>query len=158
MRQEEHFLEAFGARRSRQGSTATSRRHHVATSPSHDVEVNYYRSQPGLTSRRHHVATSSRRDVTTSRRLLKILHLIIKCEEARESRVLVCVRLETDFGETCNTDWRILLVFLYWILFIYLVIFGFYDGVLHALYFVYFFHDVLNSFLGLHQTLSQTMD
>ena len=66
--------------------------------PRHDVEVNYYRSQPGLTSRRHHVATSSRRDVTTSRRLLKILHLIIKCEEARESRVLVCVRLETDFG------------------------------------------------------------
>ena len=62
------------------------------------------------------------------------------------------------FWETCNTDWRILLVFLHWILFIYLVIFGLYDGVLHALYFVYFLHDVLNSFLGLHQTLSQTMD
>ena len=38
-------------------------------------------------ARKHcHVATSPRRDVTTSRRLLKILHLIIKCEEARESR------------------------------------------------------------------------
>ena len=49
-------------------------------------------------ARKHcHVATSSRRDVTTSRRLLKILHLIIKCEEARESRALACVRLETDF-------------------------------------------------------------
>ena len=81
--------------RSRQGSTATSRRLHVATPSSHDVEVNYYRSQPGLTSRRHHVATSLRRDVTTSRRLLKILHLIIKCEEARKSRALECVRPET---------------------------------------------------------------
>ena len=38
--------------------TATSRRHHVATSPRRDV----------TTSRRHHVATSPRRDVTTSRR------------------------------------------------------------------------------------------
>ena len=81
--------------RSRQGSTATSRRLHVATPSSHDVEVNYYRSQPGLTSRCHHVATSLRRDVTTSRRLLKILHLIIKCEEARKSRALECVRPET---------------------------------------------------------------
>ena len=144
--------------RSKQGSTATSRRLHVATSPSHDVEVNYCRSQPVLTSRRHHVATSPRRDATTSRRLLKILHLIIKCEEARESRVLEFVRPETRNWRPANTDWRILLVFLYWILFIYLVIFGLYDGVLHTLYFFYFLHDVLNSFLGLHQTLSQTMD
>ena len=90
MRQEEHFLEAFWSKEEQ------ARKHcHVATSPNHDVEVNYYRSQPGLTSRRHHVATSSRRDVTTSRRLLKILHLIIKCEEARESRVLEFVRPET---------------------------------------------------------------
>ena len=59
------FGSLFGAMRSRQGSTATSRRLHVATSPSHDVEVNYYRSQPVPTSRRHHVATSSRRDVSS---------------------------------------------------------------------------------------------
>ena len=144
--------------RSRQGSTATSRRLHVATSSSHDVEVNYYRSQPGLTSRRYHVATSPRRDVNTSRRLLKILHLIIKCEEARESRAWECVRPETRNWRPANTDWRILLGFLYWILFIYLVIFGLYDGVFHTLYFVSLLHDVLNSFLGLHQTLSQTMD
>ena len=95
MRQEEHFLEAFWSNEEQARSTGTSRRLHVATSPSHDVEVNYYRSQPGLTSRRHHVATSPRRDVTTSRRLLKILHLIIKCEEARESRALEFVRPET---------------------------------------------------------------
>ena len=89
------FGSLFGAMRSRQGSTATSRRLHVATSPSHDVEVNYYRSQPVPTSRRHHVATSPCRDVITSRRQLKIQHLIIKCEGARESRVLKSVRPET---------------------------------------------------------------
>ena len=32
------------------------------------------------------------------------------------------------------------------------------DDVFHTIYFVVFFHDVLNSFLGLHQTLSQTLD
>ena len=97
--------------RSKQGSTATSRRLHVATSPSHDVEVNYYKSQPVLTSRRLHVATSPCRDVTTSRRLLKILHLIIKCEEARESRVLKCVRPETELGEPATLTRRTFLEF-----------------------------------------------
>ena len=144
--------------RSRQGTTATSRRLHVATSPSHDVEVNFYRSQPFPTSRRHHVATSPRRDVTTSRRQLKILHLIIKCEGARKSRVLKNVRPETRIWRTCNTDLKNILGILYWILVICLIIFGSYEDVLHILYFVSLFHDVLNSFLGLHQTLSQTMD
>ena len=65
--------------------------------------------------------------------------------------------------ETRNWDLQTLtggffLDFLYWILFIYLVIFGLYDGVFHTLYFVSLLHDVLNSLLGLHQTLSQTMD
>ena len=32
------------------------------------------------------------------------------------------------------------------------------DDVFHTIYFVSFLHDVLNLFLGLHQTLSQTMD
>ena len=134
MRQEEHFLEAFWSNeeqarkhchvatsprrdvtKSRRGGQLlqkstflTSRRHHVSTSPRRDV----------TTSRRHHVATSPRRDVTTSRRLLKILHLIIKCEEARESRDIgVCAARDTIL-ETCNTDLKILLGFLYWFLFI----------------------------------------
>ena len=77
---------------------------HVATSPSHDVGVNKCRSQPVITSRRHHVATSSRRDVTTLRRQLKNLHLIIKCERARELRVQKNVRLEIRNFRTCNTD------------------------------------------------------
>ena len=125
-----------------------STRHHVMTSPRRDV----------TTSRRHHVATSPRHDVTTSRRQLKILHLIIKCEGARDSRVWKNVRPETRIWRTCNTDLKNILGFLYWILFICLIIFGSYDDVLHILYFVSLFHDVLNSFLGLHQTLSQTMD
>ena len=149
--------------RSRQGAlprrdVSTSRRHQVTTWRSTITEVNPVSRRDVTTSRRHHVATSPRRDVTTSRRLLKILHLIIKCEEARESRALEFVRPETRNWRPANSDWRILLVFLYWILFTYLVIFGLYDGVLHTLYFVYFLHDVLNSFLGLHQTLSQPMD
>ena len=97
--------------RSRQGTTATSRRLHVATSPSHDVEVNYYRSQPFPTSRRHHIATSPRRDVTTSRRQLKILHLIIKCEGARKSRALKNVRPETRIGRPATLTGRFFLDF-----------------------------------------------
>ena len=37
-------------------------------------------------------------------------------------------------------------------------IFGSHDDVFHTIHFVSFFHDVLNLFLGLYQTLSQTMD
>ena len=138
MRQEEQLLEAFWSNEEQARKPL----------PRRDV----------TTSRRHHVATSPRRDVTTSRRQLKILHLIIKCEGARDSRVWKNVRPETRIWRTCNTDLKNILGFLYWILFICLIIFGSYDDVLHILYFVSLFHDVLNSFLGLHQTLSQTMD
>ena len=159
MRQEEQLLEAFleqgGAGKE---VTATSRRLHVATTPSHDVGVNKCRSQPFTTSRRHHVATSSRRDITTSRRQLKNLHLIIKCERAREFRVLKNVRPEIRNLRTCNTDFKHLLGFLYWFFFIVLIIFGSHENILHITYFVSFLHDVLSLFLGLHQTLSQTMD
>ena len=81
--------------------------------PRRDVDVTKSRRGGQLfrKSTIHHVATSSRRDVTTSRRLLKILHLIIKCEEARESRGLEGVRPETRNWRPANTDWRILLDF-----------------------------------------------
>ena len=94
------FLEQGGAGKEAlpRRDVSTSRRHQVTTWRSTITEVNPASRRDVITSRRHHVATSSRRDVTTSRRLLKILHLIIKCEEARESRALECVRLETDFG------------------------------------------------------------
>ena len=35
---------------------------------------------------------------------------------------------------------------------------GYYDDVFDTRHFVLFFHDVLDIFLGLHRTLSQTMD
>ena len=143
MRRKEQLLEAIleklGACKE---VTATSRRLHVATSPSHDVGVNKCRSQP----------------VTTSRRQLKNLHLIIKCERAREFRVLKNVWPEIRNFRTCNTDFKDLLGFLYWFFLIVLIILGSHEDVLHITYFVSFLHDVLNLFLGLHQTLSQTMD
>ena len=130
MRQEEQLLEAFWSNEEQERKllprrdVSTSRRHQVTTWRSTITEVNHSPRRDVITSRRHHVATSSRRDVITSRRQLKILDLIIKCEGARESRVSKSVRPETRFWRTCNTDWKILLGFLYWILFICLVIFG----------------------------------
>ena len=148
MRRKEQLLEAILEQRGAgEEVTATSRRHHVATSPSHDVW-----------STNAEVNNSPRRDVTTSRRLLENLHLIIKCQTAREFRALENVRPETRNFRTCNTDFKDLLGFLYWFFFIVLIIFGSHDDVLHIIYFVSFLHDVLNLFLGLHQTLSQTMD
>ena len=136
------FGNHFGTKRSRQGSHC-----HVATSPRRDVTksrrgVNKCRSQPFTTSRRHHVATSPRRDVTTSRRhhvatsprrdvttsprrdvttsrrQLENLHLIIKCQMAREFRALENVRPGRRNFRACNTDFKDLLGFLYWFLFI----------------------------------------
>ena len=69
MEQKEQLLEAvFGTMRSRQGIHC-----HVATSPRRDVGSTMQKSM-----------TSPRRDVTTSRRQLKNLHLIIKCQTARK--------------------------------------------------------------------------
>ena len=45
--------------------TATSRCHHVATSPSRDVGSTNAEVNNSATSRRHHVATSPRRDVSS---------------------------------------------------------------------------------------------
>ena len=148
------FGSHFGEMRSRQGSHC-----HVATSPRRDVTKSRPGGQQMQKSTSHHVATSPRRDVTTSRRQLKNLHLIIKCERARELRALKNVRPEIRNFRTCNTDFKDLLGFLYWFFFlIVLIILGSHEDVLHITYFVSFLHDVLNLFLGLHQTLSQTMD
>ena len=115
----------------------TSRRHQVTTWRSTITEVN----------------PSPRRDVSSK--------FCISSLNARGLRIRgdwKNVRPETRIWRTCNTDLKNILGFLYWILFICLIIFGSYDDVLHILYFVSLFHDVLNSFLGLHQTLSKTMD
>ena len=64
----EKLLEAvFGTMRNRQGTYC-----HVATSPRRDVGSTMQKSM-----------TSPRRDVTTLRRQLENLHLIIKCQTAR---------------------------------------------------------------------------
>ena len=148
MRQEEQLLEAFWS------NEEQARNHcHVATSPRRDVTKSRRGGQLLQKSTIPHVATSPRRDVSS-----KFCISSFKCEGARKSRVLKSVRPETRFWRTCNTDLKNILGFLYWILFICLIISGLYDGVLHTLYFVSLFHDVLNLFLGLHQTLSQTMD
>ena len=112
------FGSLFRAMRSRQGSHC-----HVATSPRRDVTKSRRGGQLLQKSTIPHVATSPRRDVTTSQRQLKILHLIIKCEGARESRGWKNVRPETRIWRTCNTDLKNILGFLYWILFICLIIF-----------------------------------
>ena len=123
------FGRHFGAMRSMQGG-----HFHVATSPRRDVtksrrlvnhvaEVNISPRRDVTTSRRHHVTTSPRRDVTTSRRQLENLHLIIKCQAAREFRALENVRPGTQNLRDCNTDFKDLLAFFYWFFFICLIIF-----------------------------------
>ena len=104
MRQEEQLLEAFWRNEEQarkplpRRDVSTSRRHQVTTWRSTNTEVNH----------------SPRRDVTTSRRQLKNLHLIIKCEGARDSRASKNVRPETRIWRTCNTDFENILEFLYW--------------------------------------------
>ena len=73
--------------------------------------------------------------------------------EGIEERAARDTKLESLQHRLQRSLWIFVLVF-----FIVLIIFGLYEDVLHITYFVVFFHDVLNSFLGLHQTLSQTMD
>ena len=69
MERKEQLLEAvFGTMRSRQGTHC-----HVATSPRRDVGSTIQKS-----------TIRQRRDVTTSRRQLENLHLIIKCQTARK--------------------------------------------------------------------------
>ena len=113
MRQEGQLLEAFWS------NEEQARKHcHVATSPRRDVTKSRRGGQLLQKSTIPHVATSPRRDVTTSRRLPKILHLIIKCEGLGNLREIgVCAARDTIL-ETCNTDLKILLGFLYWFLFI----------------------------------------
>ena len=101
MRQEEQLLEAFWSNEEQERKllprrdVSTLRRHQVTTWRSTITEVNH----------------SPRRDVITSRRQLKILDLIIKCEGARESRILKNVRPETRRGRPATLTGRFFLDF-----------------------------------------------
>ena len=90
---------------------------------------------------------------------LKNLQHIIKCERAREFRKggRTCGQRH-GIGEPATQTSRISLDFCIGFFLIVLIILGSHEDVLHITYFVSFLHDVLNLFLGLHQTLSQTMD
>ena len=137
----------FGEMRSMQGSHC-----HVATSPRRDVTKSRRGGQQMQKSTIHHVATSPRRGVSSKICIssLNARGLGILGIEERAAR-------DTEF-ENLHTDFKDLFGFLYWFFFIVLIISGSHEDVIHITYFVVFFHDVLNSFLGLHQTLSQTMD
>ena len=102
MGRKEQLLETiFRSMRSSKEVTATSRRYHVATSPSHDVGSTNCRSQQFS-----HVATSPRRDVITSRHQLENLHLIIKCQTARKFRASGSGRPEREIGRVRGSRLR----------------------------------------------------
>ena len=130
---------------------------HVATSPRRDVtksrrRVNNAEVNNSATSRRHHVATSPRRDVISKicisafnvRTARKLGH-----REAYEQRHEIPEPEDPDFEKVPGicTAFHFVRYYL-----------GYDDDVFEIRHFVLFFHDVLDLFLGLHQTLSQTMD
>ena len=137
MGRKEQLLEAnFGAMRSSKEVTATSRRHHVVTSPSHDVGSTNCRSQQFTTSRRRHVATSPRRHVATSQRhhvaTSARKSAIIKCQRARKLGYREACDRRHGTGEQSNTAFKELLGFLY-LLSIVLDSFESHDDVFHTI-------------------------
>ena len=104
------------------------------------------------TSRRLHVATSPRRDIRSRicissfnvRTARKLGH-----REAYEQRHIFPEPEDPDFKRVLGicTAFHFVRYYL-----------GYYDDVFETRHFVLFFHDILDLFLGLHQTLSQTMD
>ena len=122
--------------------TATSRRLHVATSPRRDV----------TTSRRLHVATSPRRDVHS-----RFYTSSFKVRIARKLGYRGAYEQRHGFPEPEDPDFERVLGICTAFHFVRYYL-GYYDDVLGTRHFVLFFYDVLDLFLGLHQTLSQTMD
>ena len=130
---------------------------HIATSPRRDVtksrrRVNNAEVNNSATSRRHHVATSPRRDVGS-----KICISSFNVRTARKLGLRKAYEERHGFPEPEDpyfervpeicTAFHFVRYYL-----------GYYDAVFDTRNFVLFFHDVLDLFLGLHQTLSQTMD
>ena len=133
--------------RSRQGSDC-----HVATSPSHDVRSTMQKStiqqrRDVITSRRRHVATSPRK--SASQHLMYERLRNFGYREAYEERHGFPEPEDPDFERVPGicTAFHFVRYYL-----------GYYDDVFDTIHFVIFLHDVLDLFLGLHQTLSQTMD
>ena len=133
------------------------------TSPRRDVTKSRRRVnklQKSTISPRRDVATSRRRDVATSRRRDVSSKICISSLNARGLKNSGHWRTcggRHENREQSNTTFKELLGILYHFSIV-LDIFGSHYDVFHTIHFVSFLHDVLNSFLGLHQTLSQTMD
>ena len=145
MERKEQLLEAvFGTMRSRQGSDC-----HVATSPRRDVGSTMQKS-----------TTSPRRDVATSRRHHVSSKICISSFNVRTARKLghrEAYEERHGFPEQEDPDFKIVpgICTAFHFVKYYL---GYYDDVFDTRHFVLFFHYVLDLFLGLHQTLSFTMD
>ena len=142
MRQEEQLLEAFWSNEEQARKPL----------PRRDVTKSRRGGQLLQKSTIPHVATSPRRDVSSK--------FCISSLNARGLGILGHRRTggqRHEFGEPVTLILRIFLDFVL-VFLIVLIIFGSHEDILHFAYFVSLFHDVLNSFLGLHQTLSQTMD
>ena len=104
------------------------------------------------TSRRHHVATSPRHDVSS-----KICISSFNVRTARNLGDREAYEERHGFPEPEDPDFERVpgICTAFHFVRYYL---GYYDDVFDTRHFVLFFHDVLDLFLGLHQTLSQTMD
>ena len=121
------------------------------TSPRRDVtksrrRVNIPEVNNLATSRRHHIATSAQKSSPH--------HLMTNGSEIRASG---SVRPEAMNSRAEQHSLRESAWDLYRFSF-FGYFFAYYDDVFETRHFVISFHDVLDLFLGLHQTLSQTMD
>ena len=145
-RKEQLLVAVFGTMRSKQEVIVTSRRPHVATSGQQR------RSQQFSKSRCHHVATSLRRDVSSKICISSLNARRLGIEgigkRTRRGTEFQSQRIQTS--RECPGFVPLSIFFRNYL--------GYDDDVFEIRYFVLFFHDVLDLFLGLHQTLSQTMD
>ena len=115
--------------------------------PTSRRRVNHAEVNDVTTSRRHHVATSARKSASH--------HLMPDGSEIRASgNVRTEARISRARGSRLRESARDLYRFPFFVRY-YL---GYDDDVFDTRYLVLFIHDVLDLFLGLHQTLSQTMD
>ena len=103
-------------------------------------------------SRRLHVATSPRRDVRS-----RIFISSFNVRTARKLGHREAYEQRHGFPEPEDPDFERVLGICTAFHFVRYYL-GYYDDVFETRHFVLFFHDILDLFLGLHQTLSQTMD
>ena len=120
--------------------------------PTSRRRVNHAEVNDVTTSRRHHVATSPRRDVS-----LKICISSFNARRLGNEGIGKRTNRGTDSQSQRIQTSRECPGFVPLSIFVRYYL-GYDDDVFDTRYFVLFIHDVLDLFLGLHQSLSQTMD